>query len=256
MKKVRLDHKVQELYPDLSKTQIQSFIMQGKVFVDPAYAKATADKRSIAGPLTKPGMKVPVDAKIIVNYDPPKYVSRAGLKLEKALDAFGVNPQGLTVLDAGLSTGGFTDCLLQRGAAKIYGIDVGYGQVHEKIRSNPCVVVKERVNLRTFDEPIQVDMVTLDLSFISVLKVMDTVSRVLKPNGILMVLIKPQFEAEKHEVGKGGIIKSPAVHEAVIQKSKEGIQKYGFIFKGLIESPILGTHGNKEFLAYFIKRPA
>ncbi len=254
MNKKRLDHRVQELYPKLSKTLIQSLIMQGKVFIDPAYAKASADKRLKAGPLTKPGMQISDDAKIIVNYDPPKYVSRAGFKLEKALDHFGIDPKGFTILDAGLSTGGFTDCLLQRGAQKIYGIDVGYGQVHEKIRSNPKVDVRERINLRHFDDPITVDMVTLDLSFISVLKVMEVVNRVLKPGGKLVVLIKPQFEAAKHEVGKGGIIKSPAVHEAVVEKLKNGISELGFECKGVIESPILGAEGNKEVLGYFVKK--
>lgn len=241
MSKTRLDHRVQELYPNLSKTLIQSLIMQGKAFIE--------DQK-----VTKPGMQVPSDAKIVVHYDPPKFVSRAGFKLEKALDHFGIDPKGLTVLDAGLSTGGFTDCLLQRGAEKIYGIDVGYGQVHEKIRNNPRVDVRERINLRHFDDPITVDMVTLDLSFISVLKVMDVVKRILKPGGKLVVLIKPQFEAAKHEVGKGGIIKSPAVHEAVIEKVKKGIEAQGFECKGVIESPILGTEGNKEFLGYFVKK--
>ncbi|MEX2437993.1 MAG: TlyA family RNA methyltransferase [Candidatus Babeliales bacterium] len=243
MTKKRLDHRVQELYPDLSKTLIQSLIIQGKVRIDP-----------VGEPLTKPGMQVSDDTQIVIEYEPPKYVARSGFKLEKALDHFGIDPQGLTVLDAGLSTGGFTDCLLQRGAKKVYGVDVGYGQVHEKIRENPRLEIHERTNLRHFTDSITVDMVTLDLSFISVLKVMDVIVRILKPAGIVLVLIKPQFEAEKHEVGKGGIITSAAIHEAVVQKVKKGIEAFGFHCKGIIESPILGGHGNKEFLGYFVKR--
>ena len=157
-------------------------------------------------------------------------------------------------MDAGISTGGFTDCLLQRGAAKIYGIDVGYGQVHEKIRNDPRVIVKERTNLREVrDLGELVDLVTLDLSFISVLKVMDAVDAVLKPNGMLIVLIKPQFEAKKEEVGRGGIIKDAKIHAEVIERVKSGIEAHGYSCHGVIESPIEGATGNKEFLAYFTK---
>jgi 23S rRNA (cytidine1920-2'-O)/16S rRNA (cytidine1409-2'-O)-methyltransferase len=160
----------------------------------------------------------------------------------------------MVAMDAGISTGGFTDCLLQRGVQRVYGVDVGYGQLHEKIRSDNRVVVRERTNLReleTLGE--RVDIVTLDLSFISVLKVMDAVERVLKPEGKLIILIKPQFEAQKHEVGRGGIIKDPAVHHEVVERVKEGMRARGFVCHGVIESPILGGSGNKEFLAYFTR---
>ena len=130
--------------------------------------------------------------------------------------------------------GGFTDCLLQRGALRVYGVDVGYGQVHEKIRQDPRVVVLERTNLRYLERlPEQVDLVTLDLSFISLLKVMDAVKKVMKPSGQLITLIKPQFEAERHEVGKGGIIKDPEVHAQVVRKVVQGIEQQGFICKGV-----------------------
>lgn len=241
-RKLRLDQFVLQKYPDLSRNQIQSFIMQGKVKVD--------DKT-----ITKSGTLVPIDAKIELFIEKPKYVCRAGWKLEKALHYFNIDVKNLVVLDAGLSTGGFTDCLLQRGAKKIFGIDVGYGQVHEKIRYDPKVVVMERINLRSVrDLGEKVDLVTLDLSFISILKVMDAVNAVLKENGKLITLIKPQFEATPKEVPKGGVIKDPQVHEKIIKRVVDRIKKYGFELKGVVESPILGAAGNKEFLAYFLRK--
>lgn len=241
-RKERLDVLVQEKYPAYSRQQIQSWIMQGKVKVE--------DKM-----VTKPGMATNVEAHIELNAEQPKYVGRAGLKLEKALTDFDIDVKGLVALDAGLSTGGFADCLLQHGIQKVYGVDVGYGQVVEKIRNDPRVVVMERTNLRSLETLGElVDLVTLDLSFISVLKVMDAVKKVLKSDGKLIVLIKPQFEAEKHEVGRGGIIKDPLIHEKVIEKLKVGIESQGFACLGVTESPILGGSGNKEFLAYFQRK--
>ena len=241
--KKRVDVVVAKLYPQYSRRQIQSWIMQGKVTVN-------------GKTVTKSGTQISPDAKISLDLQEPKYVSRAGFKLEKALDYFNIDVTNVTVLDAGISTGGFTDCLLQRGAKKIYGIDVGYGQVHEKVANNPCVTVFERTNLRKTEEVLQkmetkVDMVTLDLSFISVLKVMETVVAVLKDGGKLIVLIKPQFEAEKKDVGRGGIIKDEKIHKEIVDKVTTGVQAYGFTLVGVIDSPILGSAGNKEFLAYF-----
>lgn len=243
MSKKRLDVKILELYPNYSRRQIQSWIMQGKVLVNDAV-------------ITKNGVLIPDDARITLNVEEPKYVSRAGFKLEKALEHFKIDVTNIVALDAGLSTGGFTDCLLKHGAKKVYGIDVGYGQVHEAIRTDPRVIVKERTNLREVrDVGEKVDIVTLDLSFISVLKVMDAITSVLKDNGQLIVLIKPQFEAEKGQVGRGGIIKDPAIHKSVIEKVTTGIQKHEFTCIGVIESPIEGATGNKEFLAYFKRNP-
>ena len=237
--KKRLDQLVQEHEPTYSRRQIQSWIMQGKVTVDGKV-------------VSKPGFQVASDADIGLAIEEPKYVSRAGYKLEKALDEFNIDVTGLVALDAGISTGGFTDCLLQRGVKKLYGIDVGYGQVHEKIRTNPQVVILERTNLRDLKSVgEQVDVVTLDLSFISVLKVMDAVTSLLKKNGQLIVLIKPQFEARREDVGRGGIVKDPKVHQSVIERVTQGIEAYGFEAVGVIESPITGAAGNKEFLAYF-----
>ena len=238
-KKERLDLLVQERYPHLSRNQIQSFIMQAKVRVEGEV-------------VTKAGHLVPEEAIIDLIDDTPRYVCRAGFKLEKALETFEFNVNGLVVLDAGLSTGGFTDCLIQKGAARVYGVDVGHGQVHEKIKNDARVMVMEQTNLRYLTSVGQlVDLKTLDLSFISVLKVMDAVKALLKPTGYLLVLIKPQFEAERHEVGRGGVIKDDIIHSQVVKKVTQGICSHGFNLKGIVDSPILGTAGNKEFLALF-----
>lgn len=237
--KKRLDQLMQEKEPRYSRAQIQSWIMQGKIMVD-------------GHVITKPGTMTNIDAVLSYDLQEPKYVSRAGFKLEKALEHFGIDVTGLIIMDAGISTGGFTDCLLQHGAKKVYGIDVGYGQAHEKIRNDSRVILLERTNLRELHElPEPVDLVTLDLSFISVLKVMDAVNALLKPQGKLIILIKPQFEAKKEEVGRGGIIRDSAIHQEVIKRVTCGLESYGYQCHGVIESPIFGTTGNKEFLGFF-----
>jgi 23S rRNA (cytidine1920-2'-O)/16S rRNA (cytidine1409-2'-O)-methyltransferase len=240
--KKRLDIKLHELLPEYDEKHIQGWIMQGKVFVD-------GEK------ITKPGTIVTEDAKITHNIEAQKFVSRAGLKLEKALDHFHIDVHDLTILDAGISTGGFTDCLLQRGAKKVYGVDVGYGDVHEKIRNDERLVLLEKTNLRLLEsvgEP--VDLVTLDLSFISVLAVMATVCKVLKKDGSLIILIKPQFEATKEEIGAGGIVRDDHIRQAIVNVVVRKVEQNGFECKGVIDSPITGTKGNKEFLAYFLRR--
>ena len=213
--------------------------MQGKVKVDGKV-------------VTKAGTQVVEDVIIDVDAIEPKYVCRAGAKLESALEVFKVDVMDKVVLDAGLSTGGFTDCMLQAGAKKIYGVDVGYGQVHEKIRRDPRVVVMERTNLRYLEDlGEKVDLVTLDLSFISVLKVMDAVCGVMKDDAQLVVLIKPQFEAKRGQVGRGGIVKDDDVHRDVLERIIGGVEAFGFKCIGHIESPVRGAAGNKEFLACF-----
>ncbi|HSC24713.1 MAG TPA: TlyA family RNA methyltransferase [Candidatus Babeliales bacterium] len=240
--KKRLDVKLQELLPEYDERHIQSWIMQGKVFVD--------DVRC-----TKPGMQVADDAKISHTIQEPQFVSRAGLKLEKALDYFNIDVTGLIVMDAGISTGGFTDCLLQRGAKKVFGVDVGYGDVHDKIRKDERLVLLEKTNVRILESVGElVDLITLDLSFISVLKVMSTVGKILKNNGKLVVLIKPQFEASKHEIGSGGIVRDDNIRKIIVDTVVKGIVHYSFECIGVIDSPIVGTKGNKEFLAYFIRK--
>ncbi|MBN2267514.1 MAG: TlyA family RNA methyltransferase [Candidatus Babeliaceae bacterium] len=241
-KKKRLDVRVLELYPHLSRKQIQSFIIEGRVFVD-------------GHPCTKAGTPVDESNEISVRAETPRFVCRAGFKIEKALEHFGVDVTGLTILDAGLSTGGFTDCLLQKGARKVYGIDVGYGQVHEKIRSDPRVVVLERTNLRHYEhtgDPI--DIVTLDLSFISIIKVLPAIKKILPIGGKLITLIKPQFEAEKGEVPRGGVIRNEVQREQIVQSVVKNIELEGFSCQGVIPSPIEGTAGNIEFLALFIRK--
>jgi len=231
-----------ELNPQYSRNVIQSWIQQGKVVVDGKVER-------------KSGTQVKPTAKIIINAVQPKYVCRAGLKMEKALEHFGVAVEGRVALDAGLSTGGFTDCLLQNGAERVYGVDVGYGQVAEKIRVHERVVVMERTNLRHLQAlPEPVSLATLDLSFISVLKVMPAVCRVLSLGGDVIVLIKPQFEAQKGQVGRGGVVRDPAVHKQVIEKVTRGMQLLGFASHGAITSPIKGAaSGNTEFLAHFTR---
>lgn len=237
--KKRLDQLILEKYPSLSRTQIQDFIHQGKVKVN--------DKI-----VTKPGTKFDTSIKIILEQTSPKYVSRAGFKLEKALEYFKIDPKNLVILDAGLSTGGFSDCLLQHNVKKIYGVDVGHGQVHEKIKSDPRIIVMEKTNLKDLVLQEQVDLVTLDLSFISLLKVIESVYKNIKKSGQLITLIKPQFEAPDL-VSKSGIIKDPKIHKKVLDQVISGIKSFEFKFMGVIESPITGSDGNKEFLAYFVK---
>ncbi|MDR3646895.1 MAG: TlyA family RNA methyltransferase [Candidatus Babeliales bacterium] len=238
----RLDQLIQEKLPDISRTQIASMIMQGKVKVD---GKVN----------TKPGSSIKEDSEVEFNFEEPKFVSRAGFKLEKALDHFGIDVTDLVIMDAGISTGGFTHCMLQRGAKKVYGVDVGFGQVHERVTRDPRVVLLEKTNLRNLESlPEKVDLVTLDLSFISVLKVMPVVTDLMTDNAQLVVLIKPQFEAKKHQIGRGGIVKDDKVHQEVIQTITEGIKEFGFACLGVIESPIAGATGNKEFLAHFKRK--
>ncbi|HLB40703.1 MAG TPA: TlyA family RNA methyltransferase, partial [Candidatus Babeliales bacterium] len=221
--------------------QISSLIMQGKLKVDGQV-------------VTKPGQLIADTALLQLAIEQPKYVSRAGFKLEGALQYFQINVHNLVVLDAGISTGGFTDCLLQYGAKKVYGVDVGYGQVHEKIATDPRVIVMERTNLRELTSlPEPVDLVTLDLSFISVLKVLPAVLQLMQPTAHLLILIKPQFEAGRGLVGRGGIVLDEQVRATVVQQVVAGVQALGLRSLGVCPSPITGTMGNQEFLAYFAR---
>lgn len=241
MQKKRLDVLVHELYPQWSRRQIQDWIEDGKVTVDGKVA-------------CKPGRQFYNQSSIFLDAENPKYVSRAGYKLEKALDHFKVCVQGLTALDAGISTGGFTDCLLQRGARKVYGIEVGSGQTHPKIALDSRVHIKENTNLRYLQSVGEyIDIMTLDLSFISVLKVMPAVSLLLGKGSLLVVLIKPQFETSRECIGKRGIVKDACVHNFVVKQVIEEIVGYGFASHGHIQSPIVGGDGNIEFLACFHK---
>jgi 23S rRNA (cytidine1920-2'-O)/16S rRNA (cytidine1409-2'-O)-methyltransferase len=198
--------------------------------------------------VTKSGTLVTEQA-VITIAEPPPFVSRGGLKLDDALDKFQLDVSSKVVADVGASTGGFTDCLLKRGASRVYAIDVGYGQLDYRLRQDSRVVVIERVNARyTINLPEKVDLATIDVSFISVEKVIPSVARLLKGSGYLIVLLKPQFEARRGEVGKGGVIKQPVVHARVLGRFIAWMIKHGFRLGGLIASPILGAAGNREFL--------
>ncbi|KAM7521921.1 hypothetical protein LguiA_011823 [Lonicera macranthoides] len=240
-KKKRLDEVCLERFEQYSRTFIQSWILQGKVFVDGKV-------------VNKAGTPVSDKAVVEIKAEIPKYVCRAGYKLEAALEQLGVDVSGKVALDSGLSTGGFTDCLLQCGASFVYGVDVGYGQVADKIRRDERVSVIERTNLRYLSElPQRVELVTLDLSFISILLVMPAVVNLMKEEATLVTLIKPQFEARRSQVGGGGIVRDPLVHQEVLEKIIKGVEKFGFSCKGWIQSPLKGAEGNIEFLACFVR---
>jgi len=204
----------------------------------------------------KPGTRVSVDAPLRLRERLP-YVSRGGLKLQAALDAFQVDVSGLVALDVGASTGGFTDCLLQRGAARVYAVDVGYGQLAWKLRTDPRVVVMERTNIRYLESlPELVDLATVDVSFIGLELVLPPVMRLLKPGGQIIPLIKPQFEAGPQHVGKGGVVRDPSVHRAVLFRVLTWAADHGLTLLGLIRSPFRGPAGNVEFLAHLTADPS
>ncbi|MDR3401621.1 MAG: TlyA family RNA methyltransferase [Chthoniobacter sp.] len=200
----------------------------------------------------KPGTRVAEDAPIQVK-TAERYVGRGGLKMEAALARFGIDPTGATCLDIGASTGGFTDCLLQHGAAKVFAIDVGHSQLDWKIRSDPRVIVREKLNARHLtraDIPDPISICVIDVSFISLTLILPPAVALLSNGGVIIPLIKPQFELRKEDVGKGGVIRDPALHEQAVEKIRAFVATLpGLVWSGLIESPILGGEGNKEFLA-------
>jgi len=221
-----------------SREKAQALIMAGEVFLD-------GRKAAKPGQLIAPGARIELTSKL-------RYVGRGGLKLEAALRDFAIDPTGLVCADFGSSTGGFTDCLLQSGAARVHAIDVGTNQLDWRLRSDPRVVVHENVNARYIEltdlgEP--VDLAVCDVSFISATLILPAMSKVLKPHGSMVVLIKPQFEAGKGEVGKGGIVRDPAIHAAACAKVKAAAEELGFSTQ-MMDSPITGAEGNREFLLY------
>ncbi|XP_048332493.1 uncharacterized protein LOC107421408 isoform X2 [Ziziphus jujuba] len=241
-KKRRLDEICVERFQQYSRTFIQSWILQGKVFVDGKV-------------VNKAGTPISDKAVVEIMAEIPKYVCRAGHKLEAAIEKLDIDVSGKVALDSGLSTGGFTDCLLQYGASLVYGVDVGYGQVADKIRRDERVCVIERTNLRYLSAlPQKVDLVTLDLSFISILLVMPAVVKVMNDEATLITLVKPQFEARRSQVGGGGIVRDPLVHQEVLEKIIKGVENFGFCCKGWIESPLKGAEGNIEFLVHFVRK--
>lgn len=221
-----------------SREKAQALILAGCVSVD-------------GRPMTQSGHKVREDAQIEIRGQDHPYVSRGGLKLAHALDAFGLDVTGLVAMDVGASTGGFTDCLLQRGARRVYAVDVGYGQLAWKLRQDPRVVVLERQNIRSLDptripEPIQCAVV--DVSFISLRLVLPKVTAFLAEESLLVALIKPQFEAGREYVGKGGVVRDPVVHDQVCRSVAGAAEASGLDVIGITPSPLLGPKGNREFL--------
>ena len=224
-----------------SRQKAQALIMAGQVYVD-------GIKVSKAGNPTEDGAQIEVRGETL------RYVSRGGLKLEKALRDFGVDPTGFVCSDSGASTGGFTDCLLQQGASKVFAIDVGYGELNWKIRNDPRVVVMERTNIRyvkpeDLGEPL--DLSVIDVSFIGLELVLPTIKNLLKPGeGQVLCLIKPQFEAGRENLGKNGVVREPKIHQMVLDNFVSLVHGLGFKILGLTFSPVKGPAGNIEFLGH------
>ena len=238
VRKERLDLLMMERGLADSLEQAQRLIMAGRV---------TVGDRLV----DKPGMQVPVADQVTVRGGSP-YVSRGGFKLAAALDAFGLDVSRWTVADVGASTGGFTDCLLQRGAARVYAIDVGYGQLAWRLQQDPRVVVMDRTNARYLESlPEPVDLVTIDVSFISLKLILPAATGWLCAGRQIVALIKPQFEARRELVSKGGVVRDPAIHRAVLEEITTWAMSQGLGLVGLIRSPITGPAGNVEFLAYW-----
>ncbi|HXX29092.1 MAG TPA: TlyA family RNA methyltransferase [Myxococcaceae bacterium] len=221
-----------------TRARAQALVLAGQVVV--------ADQR-----VDKPGTRVPVDAPLRLKGETLPYVSRGGLKLRHALDHFGLDVRGAVCADIGASTGGFTDCLLQAGAARVHALDVGYGQLHARLRADRRVVVHERVNARALrpealGEP--VDVVVVDVSFISLRLVLPAALSLLRPGGLLVALVKPQFEVGRGRVGKGGVVRDEAARAAAVARVRAEVEASGLDVLGVTDSPVLGPAGNREAL--------
>jgi len=236
--KCRLDQLLVQRGSFPSREAAQRAIMAGRVILAGA-------------PSPKPGQRVAGDAAIEIRGE-ERYVGRGAYKLEGALDHFGIGVEGLVCLDIGASTGGFTDCLLQRGAARVHALDVGHSQLAWKIRNDPRVIAREGLNCRYLeisDIGESVDLCVMDVSFISLALILPKAFVLIKPTGSVIALIKPQFELSREEVGKGGIVRDPSLREAAVEKIRLWTTNAGHRWSGVIESPITGTSGNVEFLA-------
>ena len=240
MGKLRLDQLLFDRGLAESREKAKALIMAGSVYV--------AGQKQ-----TKPGTAVPEDAELEVRGERLPFVSRGGLKLQKALDVFGIDPAGYVCVDCGASTGGFTDCLLQHGAKHVYAVDVGYGQLAWSLRSDERVTVMERTNARSLTPemfPEAMDMAVMDMSFISLRLVLPAVRTLLKDSGQAVCLVKPQFEAGREKVGKKGVVRDPAVHREVLEAFTASAGELGFSLAGLDFSPVRGPEGNIEYLAW------
>jgi 23S rRNA (cytidine1920-2'-O)/16S rRNA (cytidine1409-2'-O)-methyltransferase len=224
-----------------TREKAQALILAGRVAVDGKRAE-------------KAGQAVADDAAIAVAGPPHPYVSRGGVKLAAALDRFALDPSGMTCLDVGASTGGFTDCLLQRGASRVYAVDVGHGQLDAKLRGDPRVLVREKVNARTLsaaEVPEPVDLAVVDVSFISLKLVLPAVAARVRPGGAVVALVKPQFEAGRGEVPRGGVVRSEETRRRVVLEVEEAGRALGLEVVGMVPSPIAGARGNAEYLVGF-----
>ena len=245
MKKQRLDQLVFDLGLTPSRERARTSIMAGLVYVDGQKAD-------------KPGTAVSPESHIELRGNAVPWVSRGGLKLEKALREFACRPEGLCCIDCGASTGGFTDVLLHNGARKVYAVDVGYGQLAWSLRNDARVVCMERTNIRYVTReqiPEELDLAVMDLSFISLRLVLPEVRRLLREDGQIICLIKPQFEAGKENVGKKGVVRDPAVHEQVLRDFVALATELGFTLRNLTFSPVKGPEGNIEFLGHLCMEP-
>jgi 23S rRNA (cytidine1920-2'-O)/16S rRNA (cytidine1409-2'-O)-methyltransferase len=241
MAKTRIDKILVERGLAESRTRAQALIIAGQVLV--------RDQR-----VDKPGHLIDPSAEIRIKGETPRYVSRGGLKLETALREFRINAEGKNCIDVGASTGGFTDCLLQHGAARVWAVDVGHNQLSWRLREDARVVALEGVNARnlTPDQfPVRFDIATVDVSFISLSRILPSLHTCLAQEADCLALIKPQFEVGKGEVGRGGIVNDPAKHRAVLIRVIDSAERAGVVALGLIASPILGVKGNREFLVHF-----
>ena len=244
-KKVRLDVLLVSLGLQESRQKAQGTIMSGLVYVN-------------GQKVDKPGAPVAEDAQVEVRGSALKYVSRGGLKLEKAMSLWPIDLTGAVCMDVGASTGGFTDCMLQNGAAKVYAVDVGYGQLAWKLRSDERVVCLERTNARYLSHeivPEEPDFASIDVSFISLKLILPAVASVLREGGEVVSLIKPQFEAGREKVGKKGVVRDPAVHREVLERFLENAREGGFTVLDLTYSPIRGPEGNIEYLGHLRRGP-
>jgi 23S rRNA (cytidine1920-2'-O)/16S rRNA (cytidine1409-2'-O)-methyltransferase len=224
-----------------SREKAQAIVMAGRVRVD-------------GQPATKPGTRVREGSAVTVD-EGPKHVGRGALKLEGALDALGVDPSGRVAVDVGASTGGFTETLLARGAARVYAVDVGRGQLHEKLRRDPRVVLRDRTNARRLSAevvPEPCDLAVMDVSFISARMILGALATVVRPGADAVVLVKPQFEVGREQVGRGGLVKDAALHRQAVLEVAEASQRLGFGVRGACASPVAGAEGNREFFLHLV----
>lgn len=244
MNRIRLDKLLTNRKIVPSREKAQALIMAGAVFLN-------------GQRVDKAGKQVPEDVEIEIKGNPNPYVSRGGIKLEGALSGLDIDPEGMTCLDVGQSTGGFTDCLLQKGAAHVYGVDVGYGQLALKIRDDPRVTFFERTNFRYFDPekiPEPVDLAVIDVSFISLKLILPVAEKCVRPGGRILAMVKPQFEAGKEQIGSGGVVRDETLQKELVDEIiRFGRESLALIPENFSESPITGPKGNREYFCLFKK---